>query len=259
VLTILCLPGAAQVSFRGFDVQDAGIDDMSADGSVVVGKFARAPTTAFRWTAAGGIEDIGGDTDRVRVSRDGKAIVASALDSRGNRNAAIWMGGKNWKLLGGVPGGVPNGAHVLSEAYDVSADGSVIVGIAYLEEKFVAFRWDAQNGMVNLGTIGDGSVAWAVSADGNVTVGYDRQAGPVFIPLDGRHGTIFWVGTERPLHPFGYAGEARATNQVGSIIAGRFHPENAYTPPRSPTTYLYTSWDGKFEDLGAASLDASVD
>jgi probable HAF family extracellular repeat protein len=253
LLTIRCLPGAAQVTFRGFDVQDAGIDDMSADGSVVVGRYARATATAFRWTAAG-IEDIGGDMDRVRVSRDGKTVVGAALDAQGNRNAAIWMGGKNWKLLGGVPGGAPSDQN-LSAAYDVSADGSVIVGTAYKpQSQPVAFRWDPQHGMVDLGAIGDGTTAWAVSADGNVTVGYDHQAGPVYIPYDGRHGTIFWAGTERLLHPFGYAGEARATNQVGSIIVGRFHPENAYTPPKSPTTYLYTSWDGKFEDLGAASL-----
>jgi uncharacterized membrane protein len=130
-LTLLCVRASAQVSFKPFPVVDTSIASISADGSVVVGVYVRNPTQAFRWTAAEGIQNIGGDLDTVKVSRDGKTIAGADRDSQGIRNAAIWQSGTKWKLLGGVPGGAPQDK-TLSAAYDVSGDGSVIVGIAYL-------------------------------------------------------------------------------------------------------------------------------
>jgi uncharacterized membrane protein len=60
---------------------------------------------------------------------------------------------------------------------------------------------------------------------------------------------------ERLLHPFGGAGEANATNFNGTVIVGRAHPlGGTYLPGGNflagATTYLYTAWDGRFEDLG---------
>ena len=127
-------PASAQVTFNAFGVIDAYISDMSADGSVVVGILLGTATVpnptgnqAFRWTAAGGVQNIGGHMDTVSISRDGRTIVGAALDAQGIKNAAVWQGGKNWKLLGGVPGGAPQEL-VLSVAYGVSGDGSVVVG-----------------------------------------------------------------------------------------------------------------------------------
>src|SRR6516162_4904062 len=81
------IPASSQVSFKGFGVPNAYINDMSADGSVAVGILLNASTTAqpagnqaFRWTAAGGVQNIGGHMNEVYISRDGKTIVGSALD-----------------------------------------------------------------------------------------------------------------------------------------------------------------------------------
>jgi len=59
----------AQVTFRGFGVTDAYIEGMSADGSVIVGTFVAGPKklSAFRWTAGGGLEEIGGNMDTVSI------------------------------------------------------------------------------------------------------------------------------------------------------------------------------------------------
>jgi hypothetical protein len=122
-----CVPVSAQVSFKSFGVVNAYINDMSADGSVAVGILLGSSTTpspagsqAFRWTAAGGVQNIGGHMNEVYISRDGKTIVGSALDTQGNGNAAIWQGGTNWKLLGGPPGSVPQGSVPFSAAATVS-------------------------------------------------------------------------------------------------------------------------------------------
>ena len=82
--------------------------------------------------------------------------------------------------LGDLPGGA-----FRSEAYDVSADGSVVVGTSHSENGWEAFRWTTQTGMVGLGDLPGGgfsSLAYSVSGNGGVIVG---QARP---PLDGaRH------------------------------------------------------------------------
>jgi probable HAF family extracellular repeat protein len=62
-----------------------------------------------------------------------------------------------------------------SEAWGVSADGSVVVGKARnATVEWRAFRWTAARGMQDLGTLlgGYGSEAWGVSADGSVVVGW---------------------------------------------------------------------------------------
>ncbi|MDH7570708.1 MAG: PEP-CTERM sorting domain-containing protein, partial [Armatimonadota bacterium] len=75
--------------------------------------------------------------------------------------------------LGDLPGG-----WFYSEAYGVSADGSVVVGVGVTDNR-EAFRWTEATGMVGLGDLPGGafySEAYGVSADGSVVVGYSDSA-----------------------------------------------------------------------------------
>ena len=59
-----------------------------------------------------------------------------------------------------------------SDASGISADGTVIVGEMQVGSPYLAFRWTASTGMVNLGSLGGGlSRATATSRDGSVVVG----------------------------------------------------------------------------------------
>ena len=266
----MCAPLSAQVTFKEF-LTFCFITDISADGSVAVGWYDGAKTDNFRWTAAGGLELIGvpGMFQNLYISRDGKTIVGTVPDAAGNSNAAIWQGGKNWKILTPFPGAVPSEGHKLSYANGVSGDGSIVVGGAYISDtKVVAFRWDAQNGMVNLGTFDEGtnsdSVAYGISADGRLIHGWDYKAGfspagPGGVAMNGRRGAIWWDGKERLLHPFGWAGEAWATSSNGAIIVGQFHPSNTDNLLQGASTYRWTAWDGRFEDLGAVPVPPGGD
>jgi probable HAF family extracellular repeat protein len=155
--------------------------DVSVDGSIVVGHGGDDfPEEAFVWTEGAGMVGLGtllGDTrSRVRgISADGSVVVGvSADDVSGVSEAIRWTDGGGMQGLGALPG-----ASIGSDAYDTSADGSIIVGVAESVAGVEAFRWTAGNGMVGLGDLPGGdfhSLAEAVSADGSVVVGYSRTS-----------------------------------------------------------------------------------
>jgi probable HAF family extracellular repeat protein len=85
--------------------------------------------------------------------------------------------------LGILPGGT------YSAANDVSADGSVVVGVSGSASGPQAFRWTSGGGMVGLGDLPGGSFgpeARGVSADGSVVVGLTTN--PFFGP-----GAFYWT------------------------------------------------------------------
>jgi probable HAF family extracellular repeat protein len=150
---------------------------VSADGSVVVGyaQNAAGQERAFRWTAAGGMQDLGtlpggGWSKAYGVSADGSVVVGWAY-SVGQYRAFRWTAAGGMQDLGTLGGWG-------SAAYGVSADGSVVVGEAHNAAGHGrAFRWTPGGGMQDLGTLGgDRSAAWGVSADGSVVVGGAQNA-----------------------------------------------------------------------------------
>jgi probable HAF family extracellular repeat protein len=70
--------------------------------------------------------------------------------------------------LGDLPGG-----DFFSQAYEVSGDGSVVVGVSQTENGREAFTWSPQDGMVSLGVPAGmrGTSAWGVSSNGSVVAG----------------------------------------------------------------------------------------
>ncbi|HUW18384.1 MAG TPA: hypothetical protein VMW16_03705 [Sedimentisphaerales bacterium] len=106
------------------------------------------------------------DGSKTRLVLLGIVFVSFTCFSRSD--AASFQG------LGYVPGW-----DWVSQAYAVSADGSVVVGISRSHFLTVAFRWTAEDGMQNLGYLsGENTTeATGVSANGSIVVGWSQKTG----------------------------------------------------------------------------------
>ena len=159
------LPGG--LSSRAFGV--------SGDGEIVVGLSSNATSTqrAWRWERASGLLDLGtmGGMNAIAraVTPDGLAIVGQSINPWGQPHAFLLQSGYTMQDLGSIMHPTHYG---MSEAFAVSADGSVVVGTSETEVsgQFDAFRWGTATGMQGLGLYQ--GQASGVSADGSVIVGH---------------------------------------------------------------------------------------
>jgi probable HAF family extracellular repeat protein len=147
-------------------VQEYGIAwSISADGSTVVGEAGGA----FRWTEVNGIQEIGSG-EAYGVSADRGVVVGYTHDSNGYE-------GFRWTEETGMVGLGHLSGDEFSDAWNISEDGLVIVGISYKGSpwRYEAFIWTEAGGMQGLGQLpncGDcDSRAWSVSNDGKIVVG----------------------------------------------------------------------------------------
>lgn len=203
---------------------------VSDDGKVVVGL---APGGAFRWTAETGFVSIPGAAagSLVTVSGDGTALASDVIDQNNKQHAAKWNG-SSWDQLP-VTGLASCDAFLLN-AYDTNIDGSVVVGLAWFPAcKARAFRWDAVNGTVDLGTLvaGRSSRANAVNGDGSIIVGWQDLASGQ------RRGARWDNGVETYMPPYVapggtvyQVGEALGCNTSGNQIVGY----NVFNAPAGP-------------------------
>ena len=152
---------------------------VSGDGGVVVGEGNNAffSSEAFRWDSTNGMTGLGvlsgATTSRANgISSDGAKIVGQ---TGGGRNEAfLWDAANGMQGLGDLAGGSDS-----SIAFDISADGSTVVGRGTSASGSEAFVWNAGGGMQGLGDLAGGafnSFASGASADGSVVIGRGTSA-----------------------------------------------------------------------------------
>ena len=159
------------------------------DGDVIVGAgsfgFGNEP---FRWTPDGGGQPFpGGDAlfSAVDVSADGRTVAI-----QGNDNDAILDVDGTRTTLPPLPGAGPAQDDLFPTA--ISSDGTAVVGRTSELGTARAFRWTADDGTIDLGSLaGSGGFAEAlgVDADGDVVVGTSSV-------LDGQLPSVAFVWTE---------------------------------------------------------------
>ncbi|MCA9283997.1 MAG: hypothetical protein KDA22_02190 [Phycisphaerales bacterium] len=148
----------------------ASANDLTPDGSIVVGQ--RQGGGGYYWTMDGGLVSIGG-LDAVAVSDDGSTIFGTIADpDTGASRAAIWTARDGWTALPKFPLGLQ--CPSLTSAYELSADGSVAVGLAWDNGcQAHAAYWSGLDALLGLEYLANGSNrASVVSADGTVVGGF---------------------------------------------------------------------------------------
>lgn len=155
----------------------------SSNGSVV-GAYSSLSGTFYSWTAAGGVQSIGGywEGGVASVSGDGKLISGSATASNGNTQAATYnLSTGTWTTLGGI-GGVSGTSE--SSGWNISGDGKTVVGLGWVNAGTAhAVQSTPAGTLTDLGSQGGSSRANAVSSDGSTIVGWSETT------------TGFWQGT----------------------------------------------------------------
>ena len=216
--------------------------DMSGDGNTILFQDRI-------WTASGGFQTIGGPPEgfvTTALSDDGSTVVGDVFLTEGplgpRFEAAVWLGGDQWRPLGGLPGASPCGSNFTS-AFDVSGDGSKVAGLAWVGlpcRDAHAFAWTEETGMVDLGAIVEGRASRvnAVSADGEVLAGWSDSS-------FGERRAASWDHVAPPawLVPDGspiFAGEATGINSDGSVMVGGAYEELA--PPSGKRPRIYEPW-----------------
>ncbi|MEZ6015618.1 MAG: hypothetical protein R3F49_10920 [Planctomycetota bacterium] len=207
ILAHFSTPLRAQTCAMSTDLGAINALGVSEDGSVIVGQSVGYQ--AYRWTSAGGLQDLGtlgGLTSRAYdVSGDGSVVVGSVDLSNGYQIHPF-----RWTLASGMQDlGTLGGPY--SEAYGVSADGSVVVGWSRVDHttgNVHAFRWTTSGGMQDLGVLpgSDYSEARGVSADGSVVVGHSTYGAFRWTAAGGMQG----IG----------AGVANDVSADGSVVVG---------------------------------------
>jgi probable HAF family extracellular repeat protein len=146
-----------------------------------------------------------------------------------------------------------------TQAFAVSADGSVIVGAGFSSvsgSRREAFRWTESDGMVGLGNLGNfDSVATAVSADGSVIVGYSRNAANAEEAFRWTEsGGMVSLGD---LPGQGFRSQANAVSADGSVVVG----DSADDPIRYGTNDHAFIWDemNGIQNLKKVLLDKGLD
>lgn len=220
----------------GFAASSA--NDMSPDGQWIVGRLDSDGDLfgdlGYRWDRVNNeftIVDNGGGAEvepANSVSDDGSVVLGSLpgeLDFFAN-TAAIWTDADGWTDLGFLPnaGSCPS----KSDGYELSADGTIAVGLSWDGCSGRGFRWTQGTGMVELENLANGSNrASVMSSDGSVIAGFAQGTvarTPVTWDGNTTNGTL--------LDPTGdIQGEFGGISDDGSVLLGSWYlgdPDGSY-------------------------------
>ena len=206
---------------------------VSGDGSTIIGSSGPPQTPeAFIYSVADGMRGLGGLGYASSASFDGSVVVGWNISS----------GAYRWTESGGMVRLVS-----LSTAYDVSADGSTVVGHGFNG----AVVWTAATGSQNLGVDG---AAMAISSNGKVVAG--RRFGSPSTSLqpwrwDESSGVVGlgWLPGTTDNDPPNFV-EVRGINDDGGIIVGSIRSSS-----QGPVQAFIWTADSGMQDLQQLLID----
>jgi uncharacterized membrane protein len=211
---------------------------VSADGTLVSGS---ANGGGFTWTSGGGVTLIGGSNDSVGSSDDG-TVLGGTMPSGGFSGPGRWTSGSGWvdfPTLGVT--GCPD----FGSAYDISADGSTVVGLGWNGCSALAFKWDTVGGIVALPQTGSSARANGISGDGQVIGGWQQFAN--------RSPCIWLANGNEILLNTSASGEIHGLNSDGSLAVGEMNGQSIFWSAANGVTNL-GNLPGFFGNSGAYAV-----
>jgi len=131
------VPGKFQMLDEAFSA-----NDLSPDGRYVVGFHSDGG--GYLWTRENGYTLLGGEY-AAAVSDDGTVVLGEVEDPvTGHSEAAIWNAVDGWQQLPAVGTGCP----YFMSAYELSADGTAAVGLAWDNCSGTGFLWTEEGGTI---------------------------------------------------------------------------------------------------------------
>ncbi len=182
----------------------------------------------FLWSPESGFKDLGDghpQSGSIGISADGTTICATRVrPADGYLNPALWSMENGWVDLGHtLDGFVENGSW--GSGFDLSDDGTEVVGLAWTNQGGQAFHWAKGQGMNRLAPNETGSTsrATAIAGNGSLIIGFLEH------PQHGCRLPVLWFADDpnTPLHYAGpeVRGEALAVNSQGTMVVG-YHVSN---------------------------------
>jgi len=208
----------------------------------IVSFFNTSSGDTYKWDSTGGFVQIGSGigsaiSGYARITRDGSKIASTVTNPDTNvPEVAVYdLATGTWTFLGSIAP-LQSGWNLLSYATDFSKDGTAIVGAGQISEfDWHALKWDAVNGMQDLGSIVSGlsSRGNGISTDKTVVVGYQLE-GSSFRGAKWVNGVESFILDNNNIK----VGEAWAVAEDGKTIVGTSNP-NAYVwKEGSGVTYI---------------------
>ncbi|MCP4249404.1 MAG: hypothetical protein GY778_20370 [bacterium] len=225
ILSVSSIAPAHDVSFEM--ITDAlSANDMSPDGRYIVGSSdfngdGGADGLYLLDTELNAMTSLPPEgLKAVAVSDDGSVVLGDIPDPQDpdpalGTVAARWTRSTGFQSLGYLPEALECPSR--SNGYELSADGTVAVGLSWDGCSGRGFRWTAQTGMVELQPLANGSNrASVVSADGSLIGGFAQGSGSRTPAIWDANG-----GGELLDPPNGDAlGEIHGMNDAGTILLG---------------------------------------
>jgi len=229
--------------------------DVTPDGEVVVGAYGFGGGFIWRWRVDPAPTVIL-EGNLVAVSDDGTVAAGNLLVGSNDGTAGIWTAATGLQSLGFLPGSDPLCGGGLSSAYDISGDGTTIVGLSWGDScSGLGFIWTAATGMQPLESLANGhNRCSSITGDGSVLAGFAQgtfSRTPAFWNPD-TSGAVIDPNLQGEVY--------RCTEDGGQSVGTLYFTGSLYT------AFIRDNQSGVFTNLGklqsgwaAAAADLSED